>query len=80
MTGNTATKASSTIRKTMAPMVITRASARFLMKERFSSSSYAVLIAVIRLLIPPEAAHSASRIASTAPMPAPVSREDARVT
>ena len=36
------------------------------MKGRFSSSSYAVLIAVIRLLIPPEAAHSASRIASTA--------------
>ena len=40
--------------------------------DRFSSSSYAVLIAVIRLPIPPDAAHRASAIASATPRPAPV--------
>jgi hypothetical protein len=59
-----------TIRKTIAPRVSARASPRFLMNDRFSSSSYAVLMAVIRLLIPPEAAHRAKAIATTVPMPA----------
>ena len=53
-------QASMTIRKTIAPRVSASASARFLMNDRFSSSSYAVLIAVIRLLIPPDAAHRAN--------------------
>ena len=64
----------------MAPTVSSRARARFLTKLRFSSSSYAALIAVTRLAIPPDAAHSASTMASTDAMPAPVCWAEARVT
>ena len=70
--GNTATRPSITIMKMIAPTVSSRASPRFFTNERFCSSSYAVLIAVIRLPTPPEALHSANTMAITAPRPARV--------
>ena len=56
--------------KMIAPSVRARAMPRFLTKLRVSSSSYAVLIAVIRLATPAEALHRANSTATSAPTPA----------